>query len=232
MTVEDVWAQLEAELLWRQEELRLLSNTIVKLPKENDRDLARRSQLVMLYAHTEGFCKVALSIYVKAINDVGLRCRDAQRALVASAFGDVFHAIAYGDRKGKVFKEPLPDDEGLYVFCRQRDFISSIEDLLLRPLTIPDEVVNTEYNLSSKVLRRNLFRLGFAADLVTGYESNLNELARRRHGIAHGIEVSPIPSDVYERLQKAAFNVMDELALLIVDTVERSGFVRNSVSAA
>lgn len=230
MTLEDLWAQLEAELSWRQEELRLLSNTISKLPKVDDRDFLRRSQLVMLYAHAEGFCKVALSIYVKAINDQGLKCSDAQEGLVASALADVFHAIAHGDKKGKVFQTPLPDDEGLYVFCRQRDFIGSLDDLMHRPLMIPDEVVNTESNLSSKVLRRNLFRLGFASDLVDSYHSDLNELAHRRHGIAHGIEVGPVSVAIYERLQGAAFRMMDELALQIVEAVETSRFLRTSAA--
>lgn len=226
MKLDDIWAQLEYELFWRQEEIRLLSNTVGALARDADKDRVRRAQLVMLYAHTEGFSKIALSTYVKAINDLQLQCADVVPCIAASAFHDVFHAIRYGDPKGKVFNESLPHDEALHVFSRQRDFIAKVDSLLRRQVNVPDEAVDTESNLNSKVLRRNLFRLGFPLDRFADYESNLNELVYRRHGIAHGVDINAIPKGAYEKLQKAAFNFMDELTLSIVDAIETSQYLR------
>jgi hypothetical protein len=186
----------------------------------------------MLYAHTEGFCKVALSTYVKAINELGLRGREALESISACAFFEVFHAIKYGDPKGKVFKNPLPDDQALHVFCRQREFMGGIDELLSRPLSIPDGAVDTESNLNSRVLRRNLFRLGFSPDKFSSYESDLDELVYRRHSIAHGIDIGPVRRDVYERLYRAALQFMDELALGIVDAIQTSGYLRKTAPAA
>ena len=96
MTLDDMWGQLESDLSWRQEELRLLSNGILRLSREADRDRVRRAQIVMLYAHSEGFCKVALLTYIRALNDLKLKGADASECLVALSFSDVFHAITYG----------------------------------------------------------------------------------------------------------------------------------------
>jgi hypothetical protein len=231
MTLDDIWAQLESDLAWRQDELRLLSNSVASLANEANRERARRATLVMLYAHIEGFSKVALSTYIRAVNDLALSSREAAEGIVASSFVDVFRAITYGDQKGKVFKNPLPPDEGLHVFARRCQFISELDNLLGRPLMVPDDAVDTESNLNSKVLRRNLFRLGFPVDLLASYEDDLNELVYRRHNIAHGIDLSPVRKDIYEKLRKAAFEFMDELTLSIVGAVENFGYLKKPAVA-
>lgn len=228
MILNDIWAQLEDDLRWRQDEVRLLSNSLRGLTKEKDRDRARRAQLVMLYAHVEGYSKIALSTYLKAINDLTLNSQDAAEAIAASALADVFHALTHGDPKGKVFKKPLPEDQGLRTFSRQCEFISDVRNFLNRPVNVPDEAVDTESNLSSKVLRRNLFRLGFAPDRLASYDNDLNELVYRRHSIAHGIDIDPVARDIYDRLQRAAFHFMDELTLLIVQAIEASEYLRQA----
>ena len=81
-------------------------------------------------------------------------------------------------------------------------------------------------NLDSKVLRRNLFKLGFPQDRFKSYERNLNELVYRRHGIAHGVDINIIPKGAYDRLEKAAFDFMEELTLLIVDALETSQYLK------
>jgi HEPN superfamily RiboL-PSP-like protein len=231
MNLNEIWAQLEDDLGWRQDEVRLLSNSLSGLTREKDRDRARRAQLVMLYAHVEGYSKIALSTYLKAINDLTLDTQDAAEAIAASALADVFHALTHGDPKGKIFKKPLLQDQGLRTFSRQCEFIGDVKNFLNRPVNVPDEAVDTESNLNSKVLRRNLFRLGFAPDLLTSYDDDLNELVYRRHGIAHGIDIDPVGKDIYDRLKRAAFQLMDELTLLIVQAVEASEFLRKGAPA-
>lgn len=226
MTLDDIWAQLEFDLSRRQDEVRLLANSTRNLSRVGDQDRARRAQVVMLYAHLEGFSKVALSTYLKAINDLNLKSQDTVEAISACAFGDVFHAITYGDQKGKVFKKSLPADQGLSIFSRRCEFMAEIQNLLSRPINIPDDAVDTESNLTSKVLRRNLFRIGFPPNKFALYDNDLDELVYRRHNIAHGVDLTPVRKDLYERLQRMAFNFMDELTLAIVTAVEKSEYLR------
>lgn len=226
MILAEVWAQLEEDISWRQKELRLLSNALAAMARRSDRDLARRAMLVMLYAHTEGFCKVALSIYVKAINDLKLKSCDVIEGIAAASLGDVFRALERGDRKGRVFKGPLPEDQYLYTFCRRREFVAGLDGLLSRTVLVPADAVDTESNLSSRVLRRNLYKLGLPAEAFEGYEPDLDELVHRRNNIAHGVQVNPVAADLYDRLRRSTFGFMDELALLVVGAIEKGSYLR------
>jgi hypothetical protein len=225
MTLDYIWAQLEQDLAWRHAEIRLLSNTQSSMRKESERDQIRRSQLVMLYAHAEGFCKLAFSVYLKAVNSRSVPCGAVSDELVASGFEAVFHAMRHGDEKGKVFSSNLPDDPKLHVAARRRDFFSEYEAMMRRPLELPEETVNTESNLSSKVLRRNLFRLGFPEKSMNEYETALDELVNRRNSIAHGDDDSVVKATDYGRLQKAVFGAMDFLALMIVDALDQARYL-------
>lgn len=225
MTIDTVWAQIEQDLSWRLDEIRLLSNSRNGLRKESERDRFRRAQLVMLYAHAEGFCKVALLIYLHAINETMIPCLAASDELVASAFEDLFHALQFGDEKGKVFAARLPSDPKLFVAARRRDFVSGYENIMRQTIHLPDTTVNTESNLSSIVLRRNLFRLGFPPDLMIEYEANLDELVNRRNNIAHGVDDSVVKATDYDRLQQAVLQAMDSIALSIVDALDKSSYM-------
>jgi hypothetical protein len=222
MTIDTVWAQLEQDLAWRTDEIRLLSNSRNGLKSEGERDRFRRAQLVMLYAHAEGFCKVALLLYLKAINETEIPCSAASDQLVASAFSELFHAVQFGDRKGRVFATKLPSDSKLMLPARRRDFVAEYDRLMLRAIHLPESIVNTESNLTPVVLRRNLFRLGFAPDLMQQYEVGLDELVNRRNNIAHGIDDSVVKATDYERLQRNVFQAMDWIAFAIVDALDRS----------
>jgi hypothetical protein len=225
MRIDTIWAELEQDLAWRHDELRLLSNTRANLRREDERDRFRRAQLVMLYAHVEGFCKLAFLLYVKAINASGISISSASDALVASAFNDLFHALQHGDEKGRVFSAKLPADPKLHIAARRRDFISEYESILRRRIALPDSTVNTESNLGSVVMRRNLFRLGFSEDRMAEFDQILDELVNRRNNIAHGSDDAIVKATDYDRLQKAVFKAMDELALVIIEAFDHSSYL-------
>ena len=182
--------------------------------------------MVMLYAHTEGFCKIALLLYVKALNSFGFRRSKACDELIASSLESVFHALKFGDKKRKVFKSPLPADEKLHLLSCRRDFINEFESMLRNPLVLPDTVVNTEDNLGSLLLRRNLYRLGLPPDSLSKYDASLDELRNRRNNIAHGIDDAGVRLDDYTRLQAAVYSAMDSLALSLLDALETGAYLR------
>ena len=230
VTIDIVWAQLEQELLWRQQEIRLLSNTRNALKTEDDRDRFRRAQLVMLYAHAEGFCKIALLIYAKSINIQQMQRSLACDELVASSLAQLFHALEFGDKKGKVFRSPAPQDEKFLLLFRRRDFVREIDAFMRSPLLIPDEAVDLQDNLNSTVLRKSLFRLGFPVDLMASYEEALNELVNRRNDIAHGLYDTVVRAADYERLERAVLNAMDHIVLRIIDALEQQTYLRPSAA--
>jgi hypothetical protein len=74
-------AEIEAEREWREREMRLLRNQLSLLATEEQRKIARKALVVMLYAHFEGTCKALLSMYVNRLNNLGLRVADVAPAL-------------------------------------------------------------------------------------------------------------------------------------------------------
>lgn len=126
----------------------------------------------------------------------------------------------------------LPADEKLWVVARPHDFMGKLSSLLARTVKLSDAVVNTEDNLSADVLRRNLFRLGFAVNQFDHFGVILDELRNRRNNIVHGSDSSVVRAVDYERLRQAAFGFMDEVTLAIIDTLENERYKKISMLAA
>lgn len=99
MNVDDILAEIEAERLWREQELRLLKNQLDNIMDEGNRNRYRNALTVMLYAYFEGFVKNSFSIYVEAINKEGLQCKDASPYLVAAALDKEFADLLDANRK-------------------------------------------------------------------------------------------------------------------------------------
>ena len=130
MTPLDLRAQLEHDLTWRLDELRHLRNLLTYEEKEDLRRELRKAIIVMLYAHFEGFCKVAFQSYVSAVNALSRPRRDVNKHLRASAMAGTFRAYDNRDRKNKVFKNDLPDDTKLHRYSRQVDFLEELDGFL------------------------------------------------------------------------------------------------------
>jgi len=63
MTIEKLREEMEYELTWRTDELRMLKNNLSLILKDEDKDKYRKSLIVMLYAHFEGFSKTCFNSY-------------------------------------------------------------------------------------------------------------------------------------------------------------------------
>ena len=222
MTPDDFRAQLEDDLAWRQDEIRLLRNQLTSVGYEQDRRRFRKAIILMLYSHFEGFCKLAFSTYAKAINEEQIRCGDANPTLVAASLDDVFRALLDPNKKADVFRRELPHDAPLHRFARQVEFLEALDELHEKLVTLPvDEVVDMESNLKPIVLRKVLYRLGFPPDYFAADEGALHRLLGRRNNIAHGAQRGGIEQEELDTLEAATIRiqsrVMIELTTALVD---------------
>src|SRR5437763_761918 len=120
MNIAQLWAEMEEDLRWRQDEIRFFQNHLETIDSEDDRERFRRALVLLLYAHFEGFCKFALTLYVDSINKSGITCAEATPAIAAASLSDLFKALNNPDRKIPEFRNILPDDNKLHRFGRQR----------------------------------------------------------------------------------------------------------------
>jgi hypothetical protein len=222
--IASIRAELESEQTWRQDEIRFLRNQLASFSNARQKMQFRRSLVVMLYAHYEGFCKFALERYVKAINAARLTCADATPAVVAGTWHQLFTAVESGDRKAKIFKSTLPHDERLHRFARRREFVEKLDELVKMPIDVPDGTVDTESNLWPIVMRKNLFLVGLDHDAFSKHDGQIQTLMNRRNNIAHGAEREGLRADDYEKLEKSVLKIMDDLMDLVMDAISKEAF--------
>lgn len=221
-----VRSEIELEREWREAEIRFLKNRIAEIRAMKDQDVARKALVVMLYAHFEGLTKALFTIYVNALNGLGIAISSAHSALAAAALADLFKALRNPDSKCKVFARALPQDAKLHRYARDREFLERTADFGIRTLTIdPDVVVDTESNLKPVVLRKIIYQLGLDPDVVEPWEGTVNQLLKRRNDVAHGTARDGIGTKDYDALEKAVKEVVDALVAALTTALRKQAYL-------
>jgi hypothetical protein len=228
MNLLDIRAQIEEEITWRSDEIRFLKNQLSIIQKDTDKEKYRKSLIVMLYSHYEGFCKTVFQIYINEINKENLTRADANYFIATASLDDAFKYYENRDKKNAYFKNPLPHDEKLHKFSRQVDFLQLVDDIWSQKLVIPEKIVDTEANLKPIVLRKLLFRLGFNHTCFATYEGLIDQLLNKRNNVAHGSHKEGIKETDYEKIETATFKVMDELKKLIMDALSQKLYLKQT----
>jgi MAE_28990/MAE_18760-like HEPN len=228
-------AEMEAEREWREREMRLLRNQVASLATEEQRRIARKMLVVMLYAHFEGVCKALLSTYVARLNALGLTVNDVGPAIGAASLSEVFKALRDSNKKCKEFVRLLPNDESLHRFAREREFVEVAWQIATRSVCINvDKVVDTESNLKPVVLRKILFQLGLDPKIAEPWEGTIDHLLRRRNDVAHGTAKDGLEEKNYVELEQAVALVVDDIVKVISRAVSEQMYLatRNTGDAS
>jgi hypothetical protein len=226
MNIAQLWAQIEEDLRWRQDEIRFFRNHLEAIDSEQDRERFRRALVLLLYAHFEGFCKFALTLYVDSVNKSGITCGEATPAIAAASLSDLFKSLNNPERKIPEFGNMLPDDPKLQRFGRQREFVEHATDFAIRPVKVADDVVDTESNLNPTVLRKNLYRLGFPHDLFSNFDGDIHRLLEYRNKISHGEMQAGLERDKFEKLSSSVYTVQDEIKRQVMSALQEKAYLR------
>jgi hypothetical protein len=226
MSVPDAWAEIEKDLAWRIDELRFFKNRLGSISLPADQDRVRRALVLLLYAHFEDFCRFAFTLYVNAINRTGIKCAEANSAVAAASLSDLFKALRNPQKKIPEFRRILPDDTKLHRFGREREFVEKAADFSNRSVRIGDDVVDTESNLNPTVLRKNLYRLGFAFDQFSAQDASINQLLKYRNKISHGEMQLGLNWERYDQLSMSALSIMQEIKRQVMDAIENRSYLR------
>lgn len=231
-SAEDVHADLEGDRRSRESELRLMEGLIAAAASDDEKNMLRRSLVLLTYAHLEGFCKFSLLAYTAALNALNLKCADATYPLAAAGLSEVFAALRDPNSKHDLFRHSLPDDSALHLAAREQTFIEDYEAISAELLQISDKVVDTKSNLSADILRKMLFRLGFAYPTVDPHASNIEKLRGIRNAIAHGDRLKmPKEQDVKDYVT-TALDVMRFLQNEIFKALHQRTYLRTPPAAA
>jgi hypothetical protein len=226
-------AELEAEWTWRSDELRFLKNQLAGISTEDQRSIYRKSLVVMLYSHFEGFCKAAFAIYVQALNSESLAVQQVNAALVASGFDRLFGDLRNAEKKSDIFRSSAPDDSALHRYARDREFVERLQEFLKLNLVLDsDAIVDTESNLRPVVLQKIMFRLGMDHTAVERWLGAIGQLVGRRNAVAHGVHRKGVDSQSYSELETAVVAVANEIIRTLFEAVVKETHLKPSPAAA
>ncbi|MFM9978611.1 MAG: MAE_28990/MAE_18760 family HEPN-like nuclease [Sphingomonadaceae bacterium] len=189
--------EIEKDLDWREAELAVLKILIVNEQlSDREKSVLYRASWTILYAHYEGFCKLALTVYYDAIQ----RSQKCHSELPAG-----MQALAL-DQQIKVLRT-LPTI----------DLISQIStfeaDFMDKTANFPE--VNTDSNLWPSTLRTLLESAAITLPSLDANYRSIATLVSRRNKIAHG-ERDIIPEySYYVQFEDAVRSIMYDLAISI-----------------
>ena len=226
MTADEMRVELETEMAWRQEEMGFFKNQLNNIA-DNEKDRYRKSLIILLYSHMEGYIKICLQIYIKYINSQHLLRKDVISELIVSGMSKEFHAYENLDRKCEFFKSFLPNDTQLHRYYRHIDFINQIDDFLELLLTIEDGVIDTESNLWHAVLKKNLYKVGLPIDAFDEYSNDINALVNRRNSIAHGSAKSGVVQQEYEKWENKVNEIMSDITRIVYDFAYNKRYLKS-----
>lgn len=231
INIAGIRAELEQELTWRRDEMRLLHNQLTYMQDKSHRERYRKSLIVMLYSHFEGFCITAFQIYIQAINDQNLKRKKLNNHLLASSLYNEFRAYDESDRKPKHYREIFnnnpPEDRKLSHLARKIDFVENMEQFLNKEATIPERIVHSENNLTAIVLRKLLYSVGLPHDILKEHEGKINELVNRRNAIAHGLRKDGIDSRTYSKIETSVFKLLNDIIMLIDVSLREKRYLKS-----
>ena len=187
----------------------------------------RKSLVLMLYSHMEGYVKIALQTYVQYLNALHLLRKDVPSGLAAASMDQVFKAYENLDRKSDVFRRELPEDTALHRFYRRVDFLEQMEEFQAEILSIEDSAIDTESNLWYIVLQKNLYKIGLPVDLFETYRKDIDALVNRRNTIAHGDFRSGVSEQEFSNWESKISRIMTDIKILLFDYAKNQRYLRN-----
>ena len=197
------------------------------IPEENNKSRYRKSLVLILYSHMEGYIKIALQTYIKYINELGLKRKEVLSGLIAASMDDVFSAYENPGRKSDIFRRKLPEDAALYRFSRRVDLVEQMEEFKEEILSIEDTAIDTESNLWYIVLQKNLYKIGLPVDLFVSYQKDIDALVNRRNSIAHGNFRAGVSEQEFSNWETKISHVMDDITIVLSEYVNRQKYLRS-----
>ncbi len=227
MTTDEFRAEMEIELAWRQEEIAFFKNQL-NYVTEDKKGKYRKSLVLILYSHFEGYTKICLQTYIQYINSQNLDRRDVNFGLMVAGMNKEFLAYENLDRKCDIFRKELPEDAKLHRLFRRVDFMEELDNFMNQKLHIQDSLIDTESNLWYIVLQKNLYKIGLPVDIFNDVKNDINGLVNRRNSIEHGNFKSGIEEQEFDRWEQKVLEIMGELMRVLYDYAHNHRYLRNS----
>lgn len=218
MTHDDLYdnllTELEQEYTSRKNEISKMENFIQLHKDESNEEtigIMRKSLILVLYSHFEGYCKQVLQYYVLYVNKEHISACDAKAGLIAANMFKEFHRLFDSNHKPVTFNNLLKEDGILQQHGRRREFVGSFDEVMANKINISEEFIDTESNLKSHVLKKLLYQLELDYTIVDNYQNEINKLVNIRNSYAHGDRITYPDEKEYNDYRLAVFELMEDV---------------------
>lgn len=223
-----VLTEIEEDLAWREDELRYFENRISSDLNigEQEKTIETKPLILFLYAHFEGHAKLMFTVYVNALNNCNLNCRNVAFPLIASNLHSEFGALKNSSKKHHLF--PKEYEPGFKELGRRVEFFEHLDEILTKSLELDvDNIVDTESNLKPEVLKKIFFRLGFNLENIDDRDFvKVQKLLHLRNNLAHGSRHEGISYNEYTDIKAITWKILREIKNLVVDYLSNNKFYR------
>ena len=203
--------QIEADLDWRECELAVLRKQLLSTTVGSSQEITfLRTNLAMLYAHYEGFCKFALGVYIDALEKLSLKRIELKWTIAAHSLGKFQTELNGVANPGDYFTKLL-NELGMHL-----DAKANYEK--------PEAVGN----LWPDLLMSWLSRLGLESTNVQSEKTRLDSLVRSRNQIAHGRKLTVANRAELDKHVQAATLAMHEVAVGVTEALEKKLYARSA----
>ncbi|TAE00777.1 MAG: hypothetical protein EAZ97_04990 [Bacteroidetes bacterium] len=246
MNIKDIESDIKAQFKKRCREMLFLESLLESIANETAKEIYRKSLVVMLYSHFEGFFKQILDdYYVDLINEEKIPLYQASYAIQVSSLLTVFKDLQDITNKSALFKNDLPDDKDLHLFSRRLEFTEKFDEIFGvntngKIIKIPvanqnkrkkgeDHIkglVDTESNLKLSVIRKILFQLGLPYDEFKIYDSSINQLLHNRNEIGHGTFTKGIEKGLYKSLRLSSYKICLGIKNLVLSALKNQEYLK------
>ena len=211
-TAEQLSDRLSNELAWRKKELSEVKSLVERKSFSDSKHKALvRSGICLLYAHWEGFVKLAANSYLEYVR---------MQRLCYEELASNFLALAM---KEKLKEAKETNKPSLYIpVC---DFFL---DELNQRCSLPKEAISTASNLSSEIFQEIIRTLGIDFSPYSTKSVLIDtKLLKTRNEIAHG-EYSIFDREEYIELHSEVITMLDQFRTDIENAAINKDYMRNT----
>ena len=211
-----LFAEMERDLLWRQEEVSYLERSLNYSQKISDESKIIKMLIVMLYSHYEGGAKFLMTLFLEKINLENLKINGTTNyAIKAAGLDRIFSSYENISKKNLDFKKE--EENFIHLFSRRKELIEKLSTFEEEPLILEDKIINTQSNLNYKTLCKNLYKIGIEYKEFAECEDCINKLVNLRNEIAHGaMKNIKITLQDYNVIKKNIYEVIKKIMQLII----------------
>lgn len=204
--------QISDDLVWRESELATMRKQLVSAPMGSVLESALiRANLSMIYAHYEGFCKLALELYTDALGKLNIQRKNLSWPIASYSM--------------KQLRSDLASEQDHGIFFTK--FLDSFNGNINNIATF--EKFPQISNLWPDLLLEWLKRLDLDSSCVTEEHTRLETLVNTRNQIAHGKKLMIMDRAEVDKYAHSAQLAMHEVAIGVSDALEKKRYIRHSI---